>query len=96
MELVLVHCHQEEAAASTYSSYSKEGFSIPYYATDKYQIHVFSEQKKIRFFTFNKIHHHHSTRHRGSKPFSMTSLARKLGRFKVRSVVAQDPPTDEN
>ncbi|KAK4265396.1 hypothetical protein QN277_026455 [Acacia crassicarpa] len=90
---VLVHRHHQEEAST---SYSKEGFSDPYFTREKndeegVRFHEFTEEKK-RVFRFKKMH---SIRDRG-RPRPFTSLARKLGRFKVRYVLAQDPPKTPN
>lgn len=89
---VLVLSHQEEASTSYYS---KEGFSFPYTATGKDEENVnfdaFTEEKK-RVFRFKRIY---SISDRGrSRPF--TSLARKLGRFRVKYVLVQQPPNDNH
>lgn len=89
---VVVHNHQEEASTS---SYTKEGFSFPYFAAENdeenVKFHAFTEEKK-RVFRFKRIH---SINDRGrSSPF--TSLGRKLGRFRVRYVLVQEPPKDDH
>ncbi|KAK4265400.1 hypothetical protein QN277_026458 [Acacia crassicarpa] len=90
---VLVHRHHQEEAST---SYSREGFSYPYFTRENkdeegVRFHEFTEEKK-RVFRFQKMH---SIRDRGrSRPF--TSLARKLGRFRVRYVLVQEPPKLQN